>query len=223
MGPIDTKKATRVAPAALLVLLTVLSFAYGLNPFATVRHIGWYALGNVDVIPVWVLPMSAPLVDLQGNPVETSPPGGAERVESWSVSSADVVRIMQEHELLTGWWHDEIQLAIDAGLPRDNPVVSSYAGTVFEIGMEFRKLVPDEVLVSQLTDRDRMPGALQAGGCRPSGRVSLDLAMQYYNTGTRQLCDNLIGATQWLLAFSLIALGVAANRSRTAGRFGKAS
>ena len=76
--------------------------------------------------------------------------------------------------------------------------------------------VVDEALVGVL---DRLDTKLASTG----GRVSLDLAMQYYNTGTRQLCDNLIGATQWLLAFSLIALGVAANRSRTAGRSGKTS
>lgn len=217
MESIDTKKAVRAAPVALLVLLAALSFVYGLSPFATLRHIGWYAAGDVDAIPVWVLPMSAPLVDLQGNPVDLPPPGGAERVESWSVSSADVVRIMQEHELLTDWWRDEIRLAIDAGLPRDNPVVSSYVGTVSEVGMAFRKLVPDDVLVSEVTDNGRMPGVLQAGGCRPSDRVSADRAMQYYNTGTRQLCDNLIGGTQWLLVISLIVLGVLTTRSRKAG------
>lgn len=216
MISIDTRKAIFAAPAILLMVLTVLSFAYGLNPISTIRHAGWYAFNDVDSIPVWVLPAPVPLVDIYGDPVETSPPGRADRVESWGVSSAEMTRVMQEHELLTDWWREEIRLAIDARLPRDNPLVSSYVGTVFEIGSEFRKQVPEDILLSKVTEENRMPGPLQAGGCRPrsSAMTSADPLMIYYNTGTRQLCDNLIGGTQWLLAFSLIGLGVAARRSR---------
>ena len=214
MNPASSKKIIRVAPVALLVLLTALSFAYGLDPVAAIRHGGWYALGDVDRIPVWVLPIDHPLVDLHRDSGEGSTPAGAERVESWNVSSADVVHIMQEHELLTDWWRDEVSLAIDAGLPRDNPVVSSYVGTLFEVDREFRNQIPEDVLMNQLVEHNRVPGTLQAGGCKPSGAISRDLAMQYYNTGARQLCDNLIGGTQWLLAFSLIALGIAVSRQR---------
>lgn len=205
--------ARAVFVGALLALLGT-KLVFGVGPITAVKHAPWYAFDDLDSVPVYIqtLPMMTGETPWDLNtPVND---GSIERVESWGVSSADVRNIMQNHNILTDWWRDEV-LALLLDVDRlSDPLLKSYPEAMGLVTHEVVQLIPQDLFMDKVIDSG-MPGMVHASGCAPSREFDSNAAGVFYNAAPRRACDNVVGGLVWLLLGSLIVAVFGAIRARS--------